>query len=337
MINLLTIVYPKLRTPSGNKTYSDRIIHGLSDAGYEFKKVGIRKIEFSLGGKPVGGIASQKMFTSLHSFRDHPIHSLVPEITPKGGEIVTVHDIIPFIESSKFITSGYDRSAYKLMYGNALNASVIISPTKTGKDQLISNLKLGEDKVRVVYESVDERKFYFDPVNPYRDNGKIHLLTVGDFNPRKRFDILFDIVSKMDDIELYHIGPTNSWSERALQLKKMISDKKNIFMLGIVDDSMLRRYYSHADLFVYISDAEGFGLPPIEAMACGTNVLVNDIPVFRETMGNIGFVSGVENFGESIRLALEKRHDRTLLLEYARNFSIKREIESLIAIYKEFE
>lgn len=56
-------------------------------------------------------------------------------------------------------------------------------------------------------------------------------------------------------------------------------------LIGRVDDASLPALYSGAEWFVYLSMYEGFGLPPLEAMACGTPVLVSDIEVFKEVVG----------------------------------------------------
>ena len=101
--------------------------------------MGIRKIEISLRGKPFGGIISQYLglkMKSLSLANSHPIHSLVPELTPKNGDIVTLHDILQFIQSAKFMTGSYHKKSYNLMYGNALKARMLISSTKVGKEEL---------------------------------------------------------------------------------------------------------------------------------------------------------------------------------------------------------
>ena len=66
---------------------------------------------------------------SLSLANSNPIHSPVPKLTPKNGDIVTLHDILPFIQSAKFMTGSYDKKSYNLMYGNALNARMLISST----------------------------------------------------------------------------------------------------------------------------------------------------------------------------------------------------------------
>ena len=84
-----------------------------------------------------------------------------------------------------------------------------------------------------------------------------------------------------------HLGPENSWSKQKNLLIDQIKDQPNVQMLGPVDNNFLRHYYSTADLFVHLSEAEGFASPTVEAMACGANVLVNDLPLFHETLGDM--------------------------------------------------
>ncbi len=334
---MLTVIYPIIKTPSGNKRYAERILKGLRDSGYEHKEVGIKKIEISVRGKPFGGIISQNLALRFKLFKDHPIHSLVPELTPMNGDIVTLHDIIPFIEAAKFVKNRYDSKSYDLMYRNALNAKKLLSSTYFGKQEIVRELGIQSDRIEVVYESIDHSKFFPDLENPYPDNGKVHLVTVGDFNPRKRFDILFDIAAKNPELELYHIGPVNSWKERATKLISFASNYENIKLLGALSDEVLRKYISNSDAFVYISDAEGFGLPPIEALACGTNVVVNNLPVFKETIGEIATISDLEHFEDAIFHTVKNKKNRETLIEYSKKFSLEREISNLIEIYKTFQ
>ena len=136
---VMTVVYPIIKNPTGNRMYAERILKGLNEAGFRHREVGIRKIEISLQGNPFGEIISQYLglkMKSLSLANSHPIHSLVPELTPKNGDIVTLHDILPFIQSAKFMTGNYDKKSHNLIYGNALNARMLISSTNSGKRSL---------------------------------------------------------------------------------------------------------------------------------------------------------------------------------------------------------
>jgi len=128
----------------------------------------------------------------------------------------------------------------------------------------------------------------------------------------------------------------NSWKEKAEMLSETASKAGNIRLLGAVDDETLRRYISNVDAFVYISDGEGFGLPPIEALACETNVVVNDLPVFRETIGGKATISDIENFEETVLRTLNNKRSREELVNFSKKYSLKNEIDSLIKFYNEF-
>ena len=334
---MLTIVYPKIKVASGTKSYVDTVLGGISEAHYPFSSVGIRKIEFSVSGKPLGGIVSQRMGLLLHRNLSHPIHALVPEVSPEGVDVVTIHDIIPFLKSSEFIKTAYDRSAYNMMYERALKAKILIVSTETVKKELVTSLNIGEERVRVIYQAIDSSKFARSENNPYPDNGKVHLVTVGDFNPRKRFDLLYEMVSRNKDVELYHLGPVNSWKDRASKLADLAKKSGNIFLKGEVNEETLIRYLSNADLFVFITEAEGFGIPPIEAMSCGTNVVLNDLPIFKETIGEFGFLSSIDRFEETISYALKNKKKSEVLRNHSLKYSIKKEIADLLSIYQEIE
>ncbi len=79
--------------------------------------------------------------------------------------------------------------------------------------------------------------------NPYPDDNKIHVLTVSDFNPRKKLDILYQAISQEKDFTLYHIGPVNGWTERYNMLKNIATKTDNIKILGPVSIEKLREYY----------------------------------------------------------------------------------------------
>jgi len=159
----MTVVYLIIKNPTGNRMYAERILKGLNEAGFRHREVGIRKIEISLRGNPFGGIISQYLGLKMRSLslaNSHSIHSLVPELTPNNGDIVTLHDILPFIQSAKFMTGSYDKKSYNLMYRIALNAKMLISSTEFGKEELMRELKIEEERIAAVYESIDHSKFY---------------------------------------------------------------------------------------------------------------------------------------------------------------------------------
>ena len=94
-------------------------------------------------------------------------------------------------------------------------------------------------------------------------------------------------------------------------LVKDIPDR--IIFTGYVDNNLLKQYYKQADLFIFPSLYEGFGLPPLEALAVGTNVICSDIPVLREILKNkvkiTLFMSFIKNFFSYSKLISSFIHD----------------------------
>ena len=123
------------------------------------------------------------------------------------------------------------------------------------------------------------------------------VLCVSSIDPRKNFVRLIEACQGLTGAKLYIVGKYNRVFNQTSALTPQTSDIRhqpsdispqpsNIQFLGRVSDDELVRLYNQAACFVFPSLYEGFGLPPLEAMACGCPVLVSDIPVEREVCGD---------------------------------------------------
>ncbi len=112
------------------------------------------------------------------------------------------------------------------------------------------------------------------------------ILNVGSCVPRKRTDLLLRgftaIAAEVPHIRLVQVG--GEWSETDLKLLAAIPSGRVVQLRGLTRQQ-LAELYRRAELVVQPSEAEGFGLPVLEALACGTAVVASDIPVFREVAG----------------------------------------------------
>ena len=113
------------------------------------------------------------------------------------------------------------------------------------------------------------------------------ILHVGSTIPRKRMDVLLQILAKarerIPDLKLCKLG--TDWTQEQSEQIARDDLQRSIVHLGMVDKNLLIEAYRRAKAVVITSDAEGFGLPVIEAMACGATVIASDIPVLRESGG----------------------------------------------------
>ena len=123
------------------------------------------------------------------------------------------------------------------------------------------------------------------PSSPSGRPGEVapFVLCVSSIDPRKNFARLIEACQGLTGAKLYIVGKYNRVFSQQMQLD---TNSEHIQFLGRVSDDELVRLYNQAACFVFPSLYEGFGLPPLEAMACGCPVLVSDIPVEREVCGD---------------------------------------------------
>ena len=156
----------------------------------------------------------------------------------------------------------------------AWHAEVVRTVSEFSKKDILTFYPfLSADKVVLMPNEVDLT--FFCPANVQRED---FLLAVASMDPRKNFRRLIEAVSKMPDVRLKIVGGTNR-----VFAESHLPEEANVEWLGRVSDEELRRLYRTAAGFVFPSLFEGYGLPPVEALACGCPVAVSDIPVLHET------------------------------------------------------
>lgn len=116
---------------------------------------------------------------------------------------------------------------------------------------------------------------------------KPFLLHVGSCIPRKRIDILLNVFAKVRNIypELQLVKVSGEWTEQQKQQIQDLNISKSIIHLQGLERATIASLYQRASAVLLTSEAEGFGLPVIEALACGTIVIASDIPVLHEVGG----------------------------------------------------
>jgi glycosyltransferase involved in cell wall biosynthesis len=169
-----------------------------------------------------------------------------------------------------------------------------------------------------------------------------YVLTVGTLEPRKNLLTLLRAFDRLEadaqEHDLVVVGG-RGWLDRQLvRALETRSGSKRVRWLGYVPESDLVSLYTGADLFVFVSTLEGFGLPVLEAMACGTPVIASDVAALREVGGDVPrFVAPRDDaaLARAIAEALRDRDGsaaaRAAGLERAQRFSWRRTAEALWA------
>ena len=334
----VSLIYPQSKVITGYGNYADRLFKGLSAIpDLSLEKLPVNKMEISAFGKPLLGSISQIIGSKILKPTGNIVHSLTPGVINSKTDIVTLHDIVPLLMQKDFANNIYRRQGYKRMFSSIRRVKNLIVFTKVAKEEVVERLKVESDNVFVVPQSVDHEIFFREIDEELRENGKKLILAVGDLNPRKRYDILFKAVKGRDDLQIVHIGPENSWSKQKELLINQIKGQQNVKMLGPLDNVLLRHYYSTSDLLVHLSEAEGFASPTVEAMACGTNVLVNDLPLFHETLGDMVRYTSLDPVEviDDIDASLRNKKSPVDLIKYTQKYSIKQMGLNTFNVYKE--
>ena len=138
-----------------------------------------------------------------------------------------------------------------------------------------------------------------------------YFLTVSTLEPRKNLGYLIELFEKLKNyeknIKLIIVGK-KGWGASYLMSK--IKDKRDIIWLGYIPIEDLITLYKYCDSFILLSLYEGFGLPPLEALACGARIIVSDIPIFKETVGNYGIYIPLNNMDKAINIIRQRKNKK---------------------------
>lgn len=215
--------------------------------------------------------------------------------------IATIYDLIPVLFPKHYFNSfkALDlRYNYYRQLKAARKSAMIITISECSKRDIIRILHVPEEKIKVIYLAVDERfrpiknKRILERVKAKYNVNRPFALYIGGFDYRKNVERLirsFYLFSQQstEDIQLVIGGALGS--EMALKLKQLISSlnlREKIILPGFIADADLPVIYNTAEFFIFPSLYEGFGLPVLEAMACGTPVICSNTSSLPEVAGD---------------------------------------------------
>jgi glycosyltransferase involved in cell wall biosynthesis len=247
-----------------------------------------------------------------------PLRSKIPLV-------VTVHDVAVLRHPEAF--NGWTRRYSARMLPRVVRAAnAIVVGSAFSRDELLELLPVDESKVRVIPYGVGPP---FTPEGPAADGD--YLLTVSTLEPRKNLDRLVEGFrrSGLDGLELRVVG-AEGWGGVGVA-----GDR--VRRLEGVDDEELARLYRGAVAVVYVSLYEGFGLPVLEAMACGTPVVAPAGRPYDEFSQGIAFEVDpldVDSIAAGIQRAVASG-SQPVGVRRAADFTWERAVESHVDLYKE--
>ncbi len=279
----------------------------------------------------------------------HALAFVTPLLSPCPS-VVTIYDLSfllypeSFKHSKRFYLGLFTRLSAK-------RARRIIAISESTKRDVVRLLGVPPEKVEVVYCGIDEafRPLAEDQVATFRSKRGLperFILFVGTIEPRKNVARLIEAFADLQTCKLANlklvIGGAKGWfCEHVFARVEELGLEGDVMFPGYIPVSELPLWYNAAELFVYPSLYEGFGLPPLEAMACGTPVVAANTSSLPEVVGEAGLTVDpldVEGLAEAMRRALSdealRQEMRERGLQRAKGFSWTKTARETVQVYR---
>lgn len=342
--------YPDEGGMYGIKRYSVELAHGLRALGVDVRQQRSWASELKLGPLRVGGSMSRRLAPYVPAPRADVVHATTYHVAPRVGrlDLVTIHDVMPSVRPDLYGLDEAARAREDARVRVALRARHVSADSAHTKANLVSRFEADPGRITVVPLGIREDAFFPEPLasgDPLRallDPAKTNVLCVMNAELRKRVDLLLDAAATRPDLRVIHVGnPEAPAGQEAItrhlaRASETLRREGRYVHLPRATDAQLRGLLSSVDFVVHPSVDEGFGLPPLEALACGARVLASDIPPHRETLGDSvrWFALDVESLGR----ALDARHapwpDAEARVAQARRFTWARCARETLALYE---
>lgn len=267
------------------------------------------------------------------------------------NHVITLHDVIPYV-----MPETVDRPHLDYTFSHTpdivKNATHIITVSNFSKLDIQRYFGVSDDKITVTHLAADD---IYKPMN--RDTARSvifnkygvdrhYILYLGGFSPRKNIARLIQAFQKVRDsyekpIDLLILGEHQRSYSFLWSLAEKLKLTDNVKFLNFIPTNDLPYFYNGADVFVYPSLYEGFGLPPLEAMQCGTPVVTSNVSSIPEIVGDAALLANPYNIDEIGQQILKLLTDKDLWTLHsmmgqakAREYSWDKTAEKTIEVYK---
>ena len=268
--------------------------------------------------------------------------------------LITVHDLI-FMKFHNLQENKLSQEISVKVHYSIKKSNKIIVPSNFTREQVLKEFNVKDHKIVVIPEAADEYFHRIDNqalISRVLNQYNIHfpyILFVGETSKRKNLIRLLKAFyllkseNKIDKRKLLIVGKRTIDTDYIIEESQKLNISRDVIFTDYIPDNDLPFLYNGADVFVFPSLYEGFGIPPLEAMQCETPVAASNITSIPEVVGNGAVLFDpydVTDISEKIDLILNSRIDLVKLkknaLRQAQNFSWERSSRETLSVIESF-
>ncbi len=266
--------------------------------------------------------------------------------------VIVVYDL-SFLNASQYATESFRKYMSRIVPKSVQQTTHVVAISENTKREIIKEYGTDPSKITVIYPAVDHD--FFKPANNEAviavkkgyNIGRPYILSVGTQEPRKNLIGLLKAYSMLNkkilaNYTLVLTGGKGWLDGEITTLYESLSKDHSIIRTGYVDEADMPALYSGASVFAYPTFYEGFGMPPLEAMACGTPVITANNTSLPEVVGDAGLLVDANDTAGMTEALTRVLNDKKLAqkmskagLERAKKFVWSNEASKLVKIFEQ--
>jgi glycosyltransferase involved in cell wall biosynthesis len=303
----------------------------------------------------------QRSKAAVNHVTDHS-YGFLTYFLPRRNCVVTCHDLAPLLAETPTLKSRIKKQVWKIALRGALRAPFIITVSESTRRDILKYTGCPADRLHVVYNGLSERFGVLKDSTEYKAWEKAFrekhgiteekiVLHVGRYSPRKNFEGVLNAFAALTElaaresaagpgpVRLLQVGGEFTPEHQALIARAGIGGR--VTRIAFMPDEELPHVYNLASVFLFPSFYEGFGWPPLEAMACGIPVITSNTSSLPEVAGEAARLVGPEDTAGMARALFEVLTDKQVSadlrkkgLERVKLFSWQRCAEQTAEVYR---
>jgi len=280
----------------------------------------------------------------------HATDFVLPPTLPHTNTILTVHDL-SFVRVPESASPKLKRYLDRVVPDSVRRADLVLADSQATKDDLVALYHTHPDKIQVLLSGVDSR---FQPATTdprdlrrkYNIPPRPYIFSVGTVQPRKNYARLIQALALVrargHDVSLVIAGGKGWLEDPIYAAIRETNMQEYVHFIGFADEQDLPALYTHAACTAFVSLYEGFGLPILESMGCGTPVVTSRVSSLPEVAGDAALMIDpydTHAIAESIsRILIDDTLRQTLIRrgrERVKQFTWERSARQLVDLYRQ--